>query len=177
MSDRIAVLNAGRVEQVGSPEAVYQSPASVFVAGFIGSANLLPGIVSEALDRRLVVRLDAGGQIESESGSGRFSRAQPVVVMIRPERLRLLRVDSEGEVPGVPVTLVELIFQGPVVRCVLRDDTGTELTAHIRPDERPPGLERGARLRAVCEASACRVLAASASSSAVAAAEETSRQS
>jgi spermidine/putrescine transport system ATP-binding protein len=172
MSDRIAVMNAGHVQQVGSPEAVYQAPASVFVAGFIGSANLLPGTVSESADRHVTVRLDAGGQIESEGGAERFGRGQPVVVMIRPERLRLLCADSDTSAHGIPVTLVELVFQGPVVRCVLRDDAGTELMAHMRPDERPPGLERGTRLRALCEASACRVLAASEPSGTVAAADE-----
>jgi spermidine/putrescine transport system ATP-binding protein len=177
MSDRIAVMNAGRVEQVGSPEAVYQTPASVFVAGFIGSANLLPGTASESADRRVVVKLEGGGRIESEGSAEGFGRAQPVVVMIRPERLRLLRADSDTSAHGIPVTLVELIFKGPVVRCVLRDDAGTELVAHVRPDERPPGLERGARLRAVCEASACRVLAASPLPGATAGADERSRQS
>ena len=43
MSDRIAVMSRGRVEQIGTPEEIYGAPASVFVAGFIGSANLLPG--------------------------------------------------------------------------------------------------------------------------------------
>ena len=43
MSDRIAVMSRGRVEQIGTPEEIYDAPASIFVAGFIGSANLLPG--------------------------------------------------------------------------------------------------------------------------------------
>ena len=43
MSDRIAVMSRGRVEQIGTPEEIYAAPASIFVAGFIGSANLLPG--------------------------------------------------------------------------------------------------------------------------------------
>ena len=56
MSDRIAVMSAGRVEQVGTPEEIYHSPATVFVAGFIGTANLLPATVESVRGDRAVVR-------------------------------------------------------------------------------------------------------------------------
>ena len=56
MSDRIAVMSAGRVEQVGTPEEIYHSPATVFVAGFIGTANLLPATVESVRADRAVVR-------------------------------------------------------------------------------------------------------------------------
>ena len=52
MSDRIAVMSDGRVEQVGTPEEIYHSPATVFVAGFIGTANLLPATVEQRARRR-----------------------------------------------------------------------------------------------------------------------------
>src|ERR671932_2757037 len=55
MSDRIAVMNEGRVEQIGTPEEIYHSPTSVFVANFIGIANLLPATVVEAKGREAVV--------------------------------------------------------------------------------------------------------------------------
>jgi hypothetical protein len=51
-----------------------------------------------------------------------------------------------------------LIFQGPVVRCVLRDATDTEIVAHLNPDRRSPGLERGARVRISWETEAARLL-------------------
>src|SRR5262245_903401 len=57
MSDRIAVMSEGRVEQVGTPEEIYHSPASVFVAGFIGTANLLPTTVERIAGDRAVVKL------------------------------------------------------------------------------------------------------------------------
>ena len=52
MSDRIAVMSRGRVEQIGTPEEIYAAPASIFVAGFIGSANLLPGTLEVVARRR-----------------------------------------------------------------------------------------------------------------------------
>ena len=61
MSDRIAVMSRGRVEQIGTPEEIYGKPSSVFVAGFIGSANLLPGSVADCVER---VDLDAGATVD-----------------------------------------------------------------------------------------------------------------
>ena len=52
MSDRIAVMNEGRVEQIGTPQEIYHSPTSVFVANFIGVANLIPGVVQDRRRRR-----------------------------------------------------------------------------------------------------------------------------
>ncbi len=60
MSDRIAVMSRGRVEQIGTPEEIYGAPASVFVAGFIGSANLLPGTLEGVAPTGATVRLDSG---------------------------------------------------------------------------------------------------------------------
>ena len=60
MSDRIAVMSRGRVEQIGTPEEIYAAPASIFVAGFIGSANLLPGTLESAGDNGARVVLDSG---------------------------------------------------------------------------------------------------------------------
>ena len=60
MSDRIAVMSRGRVEQIGTPEEIYAAPASIFVAGFIGSANLLPGTLEAVGDGAARVRLDSG---------------------------------------------------------------------------------------------------------------------
>ncbi len=159
MSDRIAVMSEGRVEQVGSPEAIYHAPASVFVAGFIGSANLLPGTVREVRDGRVVVQLAGGGHAETAIVGRGFARGDTVVVMIRPERIQLQMGEPKTNGSRIPATLADLIFQGPVIRCVLRDAAGTELVAHIRPEQRPDGLERGARLWAIWDAGASCVLA------------------
>ena len=65
MSDRIAVMSRGKVEQIGTPEEIYAKPASIFVAGFIGSANLLPGTLDSVDDGRARVRLDSGAVVET----------------------------------------------------------------------------------------------------------------
>jgi spermidine/putrescine transport system ATP-binding protein len=90
MSDRIAVMSRGRVEQVGTPEEVYERPATTFVAGFIGVSNLMPATVASAgevkLERGPAVQADTAGLVAGE-------RCHAVV---RPEKLRVELVPSAG---------------------------------------------------------------------------------
>ncbi|HEX8726545.1 MAG TPA: ABC transporter ATP-binding protein [Gemmatimonadaceae bacterium] len=125
MSDRIAVMNAGRVEQIGTPREIYDAPATVFVAGFIGMANLIP---------------DASG-----------------TTVVRPERVRVARAPVDGA-RSVPVTVTAAIFQGPVLRYTLRAADGTEIVAHVRPEDAPAGLEAGSEAFAIWDSSAARLL-------------------
>jgi spermidine/putrescine transport system ATP-binding protein len=159
MSDRIAVMSGGRVEQVAPPEDIYREPATVFVAGFIGTANLLPGTVRAVRGERLTLTLAGGGHAEAVAAAARFALGDAVVVMVRPERMTVqLEAPADGA-SQVAATLAELVFEGPVLRCALRDAAGRDLVAHMRPEQRPPGLVRGAAVWATWEPSACRVLA------------------
>ncbi len=144
MSDRIAVMNSGRVEQIGTPEEIYHQPATVFVAGFIGVANLIPAVVVgvtgdwatvDASGHRLAVPL-------TDSSIRPFDVA---VVMVRPERLHISIDQPSGDIAAVEATVEELVFQGPVLRASLRA-AGTELVAHIGPEDALPMLRPGDRL-------------------------------
>ena len=87
MSDRIAVMNHGVIEQVEGPEEVYERPRTTFVAGFIGVSNLMPGEVVSANGERAELRLDSGVTVATEArGATAGERAHAVV---RPEKLEL----------------------------------------------------------------------------------------
>jgi multiple sugar transport system ATP-binding protein len=91
LADKIVVLQAGRVEQVGSPLELYHHPANLFVAGFIGSPrmNLLPATVAEANGAGVAVELEAGGpRIAVPSQARAAAAGQQVTLGIRPEALR-----------------------------------------------------------------------------------------
>jgi spermidine/putrescine transport system ATP-binding protein len=90
MSDRIAVMNEGRVEQVADPERVYEKPETTFVAGFIGVSNLMPATVSGADE----VRLDQGPTLHAATDGMRTGERCHAVV--RPEKLRIDAIDSAG---------------------------------------------------------------------------------
>ena len=104
MADKIVVLQAGRVEQVGSPLELYHQPANLFVAGFIGSPrmNLLPGTVAEASGGEVVVALRSGAHV-AVPATGAARPGETVTLGIRPEALHH---DPAGPISG-DVRLVE----------------------------------------------------------------------
>ena len=124
MSDRVAVFNAGVIQQLDTPDRLYEHPANAFVAGFIGENNRLPGeVVSREgpEGERCVVRLDAG---DAASGGVRELSARAVAcggpgsrttLSLRPERLRLN--PSEGQCDTiVPATVRDVIYLGDHLR-------------------------------------------------------------
>jgi spermidine/putrescine transport system ATP-binding protein len=159
MSDRIAVMNEGRVEQIGSPEEIYHRPASVFVAGFIGVANLIPAVVRDLAGDRATV--DAAGQRLAVPHTDAALRAgDAAVVMVRPERLHLSMDAPATMGSAVEVSVADLTFQGPVVRTALRTDGGAELVAHVGPEDDLPMLRPGDRLWAAWDLDAACLLRA-----------------
>ena len=93
MSDRIAVMNRGRVEQVATPEAVYDRPATTFVAGFIGVSNLMPATVKSADE----VKLDQGQTISTHTDG--FAPGDRCHAVVRPEKLRV-ELSEDGDSPA-----------------------------------------------------------------------------
>jgi spermidine/putrescine transport system ATP-binding protein len=156
MSDRIAVMSEGDVEQIGSPTEIYDKPATVFVAGFIGQANLWPCVLTaangtgaevELFGRRLPAVADTG--VEVSSGA---------TLMVRPERLRVSTAEPADNGAHVPATVTDLVFQGPVVRLAMAGPDGTELVSHVGTDTDLPLLRPGDQVWANWEAGAGRVL-------------------
>ena len=101
LSDRIAVMREGRIEQVGTPEEIYQHPRSLFVADFVGSTNLLEGVV-HALDAEpgtVVVRI--GDQLVTVKGHQGMTAGSRVRVAVKPERVVLTIGAGQGEIESV----------------------------------------------------------------------------
>ncbi len=90
LSDRIAVLNQGRLEQLATPTEIYDRPASLFVNRFVGTANMLPGVLVSADAAGSVVALDDGTRIAARSPTEKLIPGEPVAVCIRPEHLRMV---------------------------------------------------------------------------------------
>ena len=152
MSDRIAVMNQGVVEQIGSPTEIYDRPRTVFVAGFIGQANLWPATLSAQADGRVTV--DALGA--TLAGRALEALDGPVTLMVRPERIKVsTERDSDR---SVALTVSDLVFQGPVVRLAGDAPDGTEVVAHVGPDQQLPMLRPGDSVWATWEDAAASVL-------------------
>jgi spermidine/putrescine transport system ATP-binding protein len=146
MSDQIAVMNLGRVEQVADPEQVYERPETTFVAGFIGVSNLMPATVEAGGG----VHLDNGPTVPAaEDGFRPGERCQAVV---RPEKLHIGRVDerADGDLPSVEGTVESSVYLGTSTQIVvdLGDDVRmTVLHPNASEAERQRLPGGGARVR------------------------------
>jgi spermidine/putrescine transport system ATP-binding protein len=161
MSDRLAVMAGGRVEQVGTPEEVYERPSTAYVADFLGAANLVP---VEALGPgeagMTVYRLDgvtlSAGPPEHVAG--------PATLVIRPERVRLAPAEGADpeaaqDHPGETVTGVveRLVFRGATVEVAVLTAGGTRLVALFSAD-RAHAYHAGQRVRVILPSAMVRLL-------------------
>ena len=152
MSDRIAVMNRGVIEQIADPEAVYERPATTFVAGFIGVSNLMPGQVVSANGAATELRLDAGPTVRTGE-SGGAAVGERCYAVVRPEKLGLepAGAPGSGARPAVEGQVESSLYLGTATQMVVRLGDGTRMTvlvpnadAEARRDL--PGVGDGARL-------------------------------
>jgi putative spermidine/putrescine transport system ATP-binding protein len=128
MSDRIAVMDSGRVVQVGAPNEVYDEPESDFVAGFVGVSNLLELPVQSVEGSTATLRLGDNDSVTTAAGS--LKAGQTAIVTIRPERIELA---ADGGQPTADAlchasgTVTESLYAGPMTRFVVALDGGGEL--------------------------------------------------
>jgi spermidine/putrescine transport system ATP-binding protein len=94
MSDRIAVMNEGRIEQLGAPEELYERPRTRFVADFLGVKNILTATVEDVNGERVSLATPAGPLVAANDGG--YARGATVTIGIRPERLTLASAEGPG---------------------------------------------------------------------------------
>jgi multiple sugar transport system ATP-binding protein len=118
LADRIVVLNAGRIEQVGSPLELYERPDNLFVAGFIGSPrmNFLPAKIVEANGQGALLQLPGGETLRASVDATRASAGEGVTLGLRPEHLH---PEASANSIGVDVTFVESLGSSTQAYCAL----------------------------------------------------------
>lgn len=124
LSDRVAVMNEGRIEQMGTPQEIYEYPKTPFVAQFIGSMNLIEGEVTENSGQSLAVTLNGMGKkpiivIVKPSSDGfrplpAVNVRQKVKVLVRPEKMRLLKSPPSQDQNTIEGVVKEILYQGSV---------------------------------------------------------------
>jgi len=147
MSDRIAVMNAGNVEQIGTPTEIYDRPASVFVAGFIGQANLWPCRRTGRANRDYIEVDVLGTTLSARPGDtlvgAGIDAGGNATLMVRPERVRVAATAPAAAMAAVPATVEDLTFQGPVLRLSLAATDGSPIVAHVGSEQELPLLRPG----------------------------------
>ena len=130
MSDRVAVLCNGHIEQIGTPEEVYNQPATSFVAQFIGTSNRIAAQIIETVGDETIVELVGGPRLVSQ-GSRSFRNGAKAVVMIRPERLLLARADGPQD-NVIEARVVERTYMGEDLQFSLMVGNGVPLIATMK---------------------------------------------
>jgi spermidine/putrescine transport system ATP-binding protein len=151
MSDRIAVMDLGRIEQIGTPADVYEQPATVFVADFLGVSNLMDAQAEGAGTVRI-------GDFALRAGCGETAARGPVKVVARPERLALLPHGSQAEncLPGM---VERTVYVGANVQVIVRLPTGGTIQASIANTGQADSFAQGTPVAVQIPADALRVLA------------------
>ena len=125
MSDRIAVMRDGRIEQIGTPDEIYNHPKTSYVATFVGNANILKGTVEgrEGADLKIAI---AGGSVLVVSEGRELKVGKPGTLAVRSENL----IFDENCGEGLPAEVIEKSFAGGLLRVVLKLADGTEVVAN-----------------------------------------------
>ncbi|MFH5923078.1 ABC transporter ATP-binding protein [Roseomonas xinghualingensis] len=128
MADRVAVLDHGRLQQIGVPRELYEKPETGFVAGFIGETNFCEGTLQRAAmpGDPVSVTLDNGGRMEAVAAQA-LSAGERIKVALRPERLRV----EPGGTDGMAARVSEAIYAGNATTLLLEADDGQVLRARI----------------------------------------------
>ena len=133
MSDRIAVMNHGVIEQVAEPEEVYERPSTTFVAGFIGVSNLMPGTVRSTSGDRVTVELEAGVTIEAPANG--LADGERCHAVVRPEKLLVEPVTDagpgSGDVQSVDGVIESSVYLGTATQIVTELRGGSRMTVLV----------------------------------------------
>jgi spermidine/putrescine transport system ATP-binding protein len=129
MSDRLAVMHAGRIEQLGPPKDVYEQPDTTFVASFLGISNLLTGTARRSEGDRCIVRV---GEFELQAtGDGGPPAPGEAQLVIRPERVRIEPHDASGE-NRVPALVERVVYRGSADQVFVRLSGGEQVQALVQ---------------------------------------------
>src|SRR5262245_7375879 len=137
MSDRIAVMNRGKVEQMDEAARVFERPATEFVANFMGASNFFAARVKAASAGGLTLALKAGGDVRIPEPGGPYRPGDDVRFIVRPEKLDLRPTDLVAHgVPSVAVTIEERVYQGLSTQWIVRDGVGERFVVYEQ-NEKP----------------------------------------
>jgi spermidine/putrescine transport system ATP-binding protein len=145
MSDRIAVLNGGEIQQLASPGEVYNRPANGFVASFIGASNLFTGNGSGS-GAETIVRTSAGLTVHARMA---LPSSGPVTALIRPEQFALAPDTGTHGLSELPVSIDQVVFMGMVFEIHGRTDDGQKVVATLPASQQSRIAEAEGRRRAV----------------------------
>jgi spermidine/putrescine transport system ATP-binding protein len=155
MSDRLAVMNGGHIEQVGAPQDVYEDPETLYVADFLGVSNLMQATIVSAGTSACLVALD-GYELETR-GTDRDVTGEAKIV-IRPERIELEEHGSPSGPNRIPGMVERVVYVGSAIQVIVRGATGEALQALVQNTGGGIPYEQGTPVQLHLPVDALRVL-------------------
>jgi spermidine/putrescine transport system ATP-binding protein len=142
MSDRLAVMNAGRIEQLGAPRELYERPATRFVADFLGTSNILGGRLERNGDGWRLAGLGAGERVLVRGGDG-LRPGQEVEIVVRPEKMALHAADEPppDRLCALRCTVAEVVYLGTSTNYSVVTDGGIQVSVYRQNAAAVPGEE------------------------------------
>jgi len=137
VSDRIAVMSQGRIQQVGAPEELYSRPATKMVRSFLGQNIVIPAVVESLDGSTAKVRVDGDGEpahvVGTVAGDGTLRAGDSCELSIRPQHVRISR-EAPGAIGTIGAEILALLFVGDRYEARLRLDAGPQVTVYLPPD-------------------------------------------
>ena len=146
MSNRIALMRAGRIEQLGSPRDIYDRPATRYVADFIGETNLMPGRVDGPTAKGRVTLVVAGQPLLAPAPAAGTTSGQDVWLSVRPEGMALVNGAAPPDHNMLDGIVEEGIYAGSLTKLRLRLQDGVTLVMHLGPTDRAVAVGQTARV-------------------------------
>tara|TARA_A100001011_G_C13692362_1_gene588088 strand:- start:91 stop:567 length:477 start_codon:yes stop_codon:yes gene_type:complete len=131
MSDRIVVMNAGIIEQIGSPKGIYSNPQSVFVANFIGQVNILDCHVTMQTDK--TTELDYYGQRITAQNEKSLRQGTAIFLAIRPEDIKITARAAGKSQNSLKGLVSDALFSGNVMKISVTLDSGDAIKVECQP--------------------------------------------
>ena len=159
MSDLVVVMHQARVSQVGTPRVLYEAPANLFVADFLGDSNLLTATIAHVSGDELTVELGNGEKIRAARGTSAAAAGSRTVVLIRPEDISVTATDQRTAGQDVVAgTIKDISYHGDTFK--LDVALGADMLKVKVPRERGAGMEPGQKVFLTWHASVVRLLPA-----------------
>jgi spermidine/putrescine ABC transporter ATP-binding subunit len=160
LSDRIAVLSHGQIEQIGTPAEIYERPATAFVADFIGSSNLFEARIVERNGRGTVVETEGGFRLCCGTGGAPDSVGVDISVLLRPERIRVAAPGAaeESEPNRFPARIADVTYLGEDLHLNLELAGGQSLRAALKNSITAAGFAPAGRVEIVIDPADIRLL-------------------
>jgi putative spermidine/putrescine transport system ATP-binding protein len=137
LSDRIALFNHGRIEQIGTGRDLCEAPRTRFVAGFIGNSNFIPGKVTKRIGRLGQLTFPGGSTLVDVRLDGLPEDDREALIMVRPDRMRLAKVQKPASPNSVTGTVTDVMFLGDAMRYTLATSWGDEVVVRTPLDALP----------------------------------------